>query len=162
MEKQQYLEAGQIVNTHGIHGEVQVVPWADDAQFLRKFKTFYIDNKPVRVERSSVHKKRLIAKFEGINDINAAMVLKTKVIFIDRAEARLPKGSFFIQDILGARVVTEEGAVVGTLTDVLDMPQGQIYQVQGETEHLIPAVPEFVQNVDVDGGIITVRLIEGM
>lgn len=162
MDKKKFLEAGQIVNTHGIRGEVQIVPWADDAQFLRKFKTFYIDNKPVRVERSSVHKKRLIAKFEGVDDINAAMPLKTKVIFIDRADVRLPKGSFFLQDILGARVVTEDGSPVGTLTDVLDMPQGQIYQVQGETEHLIPAVPEFVKQVDVDGGVITVRLIEGM
>lgn len=162
MEKRQYLEAGQIVNTHGIRGEVQIVPWADDAAFLRKFKTFYIDSKPVRVERSSVHKTRLIAKFEGVDDINAAMPLKTKVVFIDRADVKLPKGSFFIQDILGAKVVTEAGDPVGVLEDVLDMPQGQIYQVRGETEHLIPAVPEFVKNVDVDGGIITVCLIEGM
>ena len=81
MEKRQYLEAGEIVNTHGIRGEVQIVPWADDAAFLRKFKTFYIDNKPVRVERSIVHKKRLVAKFEGVEDINAAMPLKGKVIF---------------------------------------------------------------------------------
>ena len=158
----QFLEAGQIVNTHGIRGEVQIVPWADDAAFLRKFKTFYIDNRPVRVERSSVHKTRLIVKFEGVDDINAAMPMKTKVIFIDRADAKLPKGRFFIQDILGAKVVTEAGEPVGTLTDVMDMPQGQIYQVQGETEHLIPAVPEFVKHVDVDGGVITVALIEGM
>lgn len=162
MEKRQYLEAGEIVNTHGIRGEVQIVPWADDAAFLRTFKTLYIDNNPLRVERSTVHKKRLIAKFEGVDDINAAMPLKGKVIFIDRADAKLPKGHFFIQDILGASVVTETGETVGTLTDVLDMPQGQIYQVRGETEHLIPAVPEFVLRVDVDGGVITVRLIEGM
>jgi len=162
MEKLQYLEAGEIVNTHGIRGEVQIVPWADDAEFLRKFKTFYIDNKPVRVERSIVHKRRLIAKLEGIDDINAAMPLKGKVIFIDRADAKLPKGRFFIQDILGARVVTETGESVGVLADVMDLPQGQVYVVRGETEHLIPAVPEFVRNVDVDGGAVTVRLIEGM
>lgn len=162
MEKRQYLEAGEIVNTHGIRGEVQIVPWADDAEFLRKFKTFYIDNKSVRVERSTVHKKRLVAKFEGIDDINAAMPLKGKVIFIDRADVKLPKGRFFIQDILGARVVTETGEIIGELTDVMDLPGGQVYQVQGETEHLIPAVPEFVRSVDVDGGVITVRLIEGM
>lgn len=162
MEKQQYLEAGQITNTHGIRGEVQIVPWADDAAFLRKFKTFYIDKKPVRVERSAVHKKRLIAKLEGVDDINAAMPLKGKVIFIDRADAKLPRGRFFIQDILGARVVTEDGAPVGTLEDVMDLPRGQVYVVRGETEHLIPAVPEFVKNVDVDAGVITVALIEGM
>lgn len=162
MEKGQYLEAGEIVNTHGIRGEVQIVPWADDAAFLRKFKTFYIDNKPVRVERSIVHKKRLVAKFEGVEDINAAMPLKGKVIFIDRADAKLPKGRFFIQDILGAKVVNEAGDIIGELTDVMDLPGGQVYQIQGKTEHLIPAVPEFILNVDVDGGVITVRLIEGM
>lgn len=160
--KQQYLEAGQIVNTHGIKGEVRIVPWADDAAFLRKFKTFYIDGKAVKVMHSRVHKEQLIAQLEGIDDINAAMPLKNKVVFIDRADARLPKGAFFIQDILGAKVVTESGEEVGTLTDVMDVPRGQVYEVKGETEHLIPAVPEFILNVDVDAGIVTVRLIEGM
>ena len=160
--KQQFLEAGQIVNTHGIRGEVRIVPWADDAQFLKKFKTFYIDNKPVRVLMSRVHKDMLIAQLEGINDINAAMPLKNKVIKIDRNDARLPKGSFFIQDILGAAVVDEAGNEIGKLTDVMDVPRGQIYEVKGETEHLIPAVPEFVLSVDADAGVIVVRLIEGM
>ena len=160
--KQQFLEAGQIVNTHGIRGEVRIMPWADSALFLKRFKTFYIDNKPVRVISSRVHKDMLIAQLEGITDINAAMPLKNKVVFIDRADARLPKGSFFIQDILGAKVVDENGAEVGKLTDVLDVPRGQIYEVKGETEHLIPAVPEFILDVNADEGIITVRLIEGM
>lgn len=160
--KQQYLEAGQIVNTHGIRGEVRIVPWADDALFLKRFKTFYIDNKPVRVLSSRVHKDMLIAQLEGITDINAAMPLKNKVIKIDRSDARLPKGAFFIQDILGASVVDEQGVEIGKLTDVLDVPRGQVYEVKGETEHLIPAVPEFILNVDADAGIIVVRLIEGM
>ena len=160
--KQQYLEAGQIVNTHGIKGEVRIVPWADNAQFLRRFKTIYIDNKPVRVLSSRVHKDMLIAQLEGINDINAAMPLKNKVIKIDRNDARLPRGSFFIQDILGASVVDEEGNEIGKLTDVIDVPRGQIYEVKGEGDHLIPAVPEFVLSVDADAGVIVVRLIEGM
>ncbi len=160
--KQQYLEAGQIVNTHGIRGEVRVIPWADSAEFLRKFKTLYVDGKPFAVERSGVHKQQLIVKFAGVDDINAAMPLKGKTVCIDRADAKLPKGRFFIQDILGARVCTEAGEEIGTLTDVLDLPGGQVYEVKGETEHLIPAVPEFVKTVDVDGGVITVHLIEGM
>ncbi len=160
--KQQFLEAGQIVNTHGIKGEVRIVPWADDALFLKRFKTIYIDNQPVRVLASRVHKEMLIAQLEGITDINAAMPLKNKVVFIDRKDARLPKGSFFIQDILGAKVVDESGNEVGKLTDVLDLPRGQVYEVKGETDHLIPAVPEFVLDVNVDEGVITVRLIEGM
>lgn len=160
--KQQFLEAGQIVNTHGIKGEVRIMPWADDAQFLKKFKTFYIDNQPVRVVHSRVHKNMLIAQLDGINDINAAMPLKNKVIKIDRNDAKLPKGSFFIQDIMGASVVDEAGQEVGKLTDVLDLPRGQVYEVTGATTHLIPAVPEFVLDVDAEQGRIVVRLIEGM
>lgn len=160
--KQQFLEAGQIVNTHGIKGEVRIVPWADDAAFLKKFKTFYIDNQPVRVLQSRVHKEMLIAQLEGITDINAAMPLKNKVIMIDRKDARLPKGAFFIQDILGAKVVDESGAEIGKLTDVLDLPRGQVYEVKGETDHLIPAVPEFVLDVNVEESVITVHMIEGM
>ena len=160
--KQQFLEAGQIVNTHGVRGEVRIVPWADDAAFLKKFKTFYIDDKPVRVKSSRVHKEMLIAALEGIDDINAAMPLKNKVIKINRDDAKLPKGSFFIQDILGAEVKDEEGKLIGKLTDVMDLPRGQVYEVKGETDHLIPAVPEFVLNVDAEAGEIIVRLIEGM
>ena len=160
--KQQYLEAGQIVNTHGIRGEVRILPWTDTPDFLRKFKTLYVDGKPMKVLSASVHKQQVIVRFEGIDDINAAMPLKGKTVYIDRSDAKLPRGRFFIQDILGAEVVTESGESVGKLTDVLDLPGGAVDEVKGETEHLIPAVPEFVRKVDVEAGVITVHLIEGM
>ena len=160
--KQQYLEAGQIVNTHGIRGEVRILPWTDTPDFLRKFKTLYVDGKAMQVLSASVHKQQVIVRFSGIDDINAAMPLKGKTVYIDRADAKLPRGRFFIQDILGAEVVTESGESIGKLTDVLDLPGGAVYEVKGETEHLIPAVPEFVRKVDVEAGVITVHLIEGM
>ena len=160
--KQQYLEAGQIVNTHGIRGEVRILPWTDTPDFLRKFKTLYVDGKAMQVLSASVHKQQVIVRFEGIDDINAAMPLKGKTVYIDRADAKLPRGRFFIQDILGAEVVTESGESIGKLTDVLDLPGGAVYEVKGETEHLTPAVPEFVRKVDVEAGVITVHLIEGM
>ena len=81
---------------------------------------------------------------------------------MDRNDVRLPKGTFFVQDILGARVVDEQGKEIGTLTDVLERPAQNIYVVQGETEHLIPAVPEFIRSIDAEAGVVTVRLIEGM
>ena len=159
--KQQYLEAGQIVNTHGIRGEVRILPWTDTPDFLRKFKTLYVDGKPMKVLSASVHKQQVIVRFEGIDDINAAMPLKGKTVYIDRADVKLPKGRFFIQDILGAEVVTETGETIGKLTDVLDLPGVAVYEVKGETEQLIPAVPEFVRKVDVEAGVITVHLIDG-
>ncbi len=162
MEKNQYLEIGQIVNTHGIRGEVRIQPWADSPEFLLRFKTFYIDGAPVRVRAARVHKGCVIALFDGVEDVNAAMGLKNKTLCIDRADARLPKGSFFLADILGARVVTEDGAELGALADTLDLPGQRVYVVRGEREHLIPAVPEFILHTDADAGVITVRLIEGM
>ena len=160
--KQQYLEAGKITNTHGVRGEVRITPWADSAAFLRGFRTFYIDGQPVRVLRSRVHKNQLIAQLEGYDDVNAAMTLKNKVIHIDRADAKLPEGRFFLQDLLGMRVVSDAGDALGELADVLDLPQGSVYVVRGTREILIPDVPEFLLNIDAERGEITVHLLEGM
>lgn len=160
--KQQYLEAGKITNTHGVRGEVRITPWADSAAFLRGFRTFYIDGQPVRVLRSRVHKNQLIAQLEGYDDVNAAMTLKNKVIHIDRADAKLPEGRFFLQDLLGMRVVSDAGETLGELADVLDLPQGSVYVVRGAREILIPDVPEFLLNIDAERGEITVHLLEGM
>ena len=160
--KQEFLEAGKIVNTHGVRGEVKIQPWADSAEFLRDFHTLYLDGAPVRVLRSRVHKEMLIAALEGVDTVEAAMVLKNKVVSIRRADARLPEGHFFLQDILGAKVVDEAGTELGVLADILETPRHQVYVVRGEREILIPAVPAFVLATDVDAGRITVRLIEGM
>lgn len=160
--KKKYLEAGQIVNTHGIRGEVRIRPWADSAEFLLGFKVWYIDGNPVRLKSARAHKGGLIAQLEGTEDVNAAMRLKNKIVYIDRDDAKLPEGSFFLQDIIGASVRAEDGAPLGVLEDVLELPKGRVYVVRGEREILIPAVPEFVLNTDAERGVITVRLIDGM
>ena len=160
--KEKFIEAGEIVNTHGVRGEVKIMPWTDTPEFLRAIKTLYIDGRAVRVLAARVHKGAVLATLEGVADVNAAMRLKGKRVFIDRDDAALPEGRFFIQDIIGAEVVTETGERVGTLAEAIDAPAGMVYIVRGETEHLIPAVPEFVLRTDVDNGVITVRLIEGM
>lgn len=161
--KQEFLEAGKIVNTFGVRGEVKLQPWCDSAEFLRPFKTLYIDAAPRRVVSSRVHKDMLIVLFEGVTDLNAAMALKNKVVTFARADANLPEGRFFIADILGADVVREDGRPVGRLTDVLDLPAGQIYVVEGpDGEHTIPDRPEFILDVDTEACVIRVHLIEGM
>ena len=162
MEKQQFIEAGKIVNTHGVKGEVKIQVWLDSPEFLKKFKTVYIDNKAVKLISGRVHKGFLIAALEGVEDVNSAMILKNKTVYIDRGDAKLPKGAYFLQDIIGAEVVTEDGSKVGTLEDILETPASQIYVVRGETEHLIPAVDEFILSVDAQNAVVTVRLIEGM
>ena len=162
MNKSQYIEAGQIVNTHGVRGEVKIVSWLDSPEFLSRFHTLYLDSSPVKVKAAYVHKGCVIAALEGVEDVNAAMALKNRTVSIDRAEAHLPKGTFFYADILGAQVVNEAGEALGVLADILEMPGQNVYVIRGETEHLIPAVPEFILNTDVENGIITVHLIEGM
>ena len=162
MEKKQYIEAGRIVNTHGVAGEVKIEVWLDSPQFLKSFKRCFIDRREVKLLSARVHKGFLIVKLEGVEDVNAAMALKGRTVFIDRADARLPKGAFFLQDIIGASVVDESGSEIGKLVDVMETPASNVYVVKGEQEHLIPAVPEFILSTDADNGIITVHLIEGM
>ena len=162
MEKKQYIEAGRIENTHGVAGEVKIEVWLDSPQFLKSFKRCFIDRREVKLLSARVHKGFLIVKLEGVEDVNAAMALKGRTVFIDRADARLPKGAFFLQDIIGAAVVDESGSEIGKLADVMETPASNVYVVKGEREHLIPAVPEFILSTDADNGIITVHLIEGM
>ena len=162
MEKKQYIEAGRIVNTHGVAGEVKIEVWLDSPQFLKSFKRCFIDRREVKLLSARVHKGFLIVKLEGVEDVNAAMALKGRDVFIRRSDARLPKGAFFLQDIIGASVVDESGSEIGKLVDVMETPASNVYVVKGEREHLIPAVPEFILSTDADNGIITVHLIEGM
>ena len=150
-----YLEAGKIVNTHGVRGEVRIQPWADDAAFLLGFRTFYIDGAPVPVAHSRVHKGMLVVKFQGVDDVNAAMTLKNRVVSIARADVTLPDGQYFQQDLLGIAVETDAGETIGTLRD-------SVYVVQGAREVLIPDRPEFVRSIDPDAGRMVVHLIEGM
>lgn len=156
------LESGQIVNTHGIRGEVKIVPWADSPEFLCQFSTLYIDGKPLEVRSARVHKGNIIALLEGINDVNEAMLLKNKVVCIDRDDADLPEGSFFLADIIGLDVIDEEGNKLGQLKEVLSPSIQQIYVVEGEREIMIPVVDEFILETNIPEGYIKVHLIEGM
>ncbi|MBD5085519.1 MAG: 16S rRNA processing protein RimM [Clostridiales bacterium] len=158
----EFLDCGQIVNTHGIHGEVRIVPWADSPEFLRGFSTLYTDGKPIRVTSSRVHKGSVIAKLDGVDTVEQAMLLKGKTVQIRRADAKLPEGSFFLADIIGLDVVDESGKKLGILREVLSPSVQQVYVVDGEREIMIPAVPEFILETNIEGGYIKVRLIEGM
>lgn len=162
--KQRYLEAGKIVNTHGIAGEVKIMPWADDPDFLLDFDTLYIDGRPVELRGARVHKNCVLAKLAGVNDINEAMKLKDKVVCIDREDVELEEGAFFLADIMGLEVRdADSGEVLGHIADILTPPASNVYVVRGgKAEHMIPAVPEFVVETNVDGGYLRVRLIEGM
>ena len=159
-----FIPAGKIVNTHGVRGEVKIEVWLDSPAFLAQFPRIFVNGSEYRLLSSSRQKQFLLARLEGIDDVNAAMTLKGKEIQIAREDADLPEGGYFLQDLLGARVVTEEGEEIGTLQDVMERPASDIYVVidKSGNERLIPAVPEFIRSVDPAEGVITVALIPGM
>lgn len=157
------MEVGQIVNTHGIRGEIKIQPWCDSPEFLLDFDTYYIDSTPYRVTSSRVHKFCVLASLKGVDTVNAAMILKNKIISIDRSNVVLPEGKHFIADLIGLDIVDKaSGKTIGKLADVLSLPAQDVYVVRGEVEYMIPAVKEFVHETDLESGTITVTLIPGM
>ena len=163
---QQYLEIGKIVNVHGVMGEVRVQPWADSPDYLCQFKTLYVDKThwPIKVERARVHKNLVIMKLEGVTDVNGGLALRNAILYIDRKDAKLPEGSFFLADIYGLEVRdADTGAVLGKIDDILTLPANNVYVVKGgERELMIPAVPQFVTETNVEEGYISVRMMEGL
>ena len=161
--KKRFLEAGQIVNTHGIRGEVKIVPWADSAEFLTRFKKLYIDGSPVDVKKSYVHKGSLIASFDGVENVDSAVILKNKTVCINRDDANLDENKFFIQDIIGASVIDDDtGETVGKVKDIIGMPAHNLYVLDCGSEVLIPDVPDFIKQVDPDEYFVKIHFIEGM
>lgn len=162
MKNNKFLECGKIVNTHGIRGEVKIIPWADSPEFLCDLPALYIDGKEVKIRNARVHKGNVIALLEGVDDINDAMLLKEKVVSMSREDVDLPDGSFYLADIIGLKVINEDGQELGILKDILSPSLQQVYVIKGEREIMIPVVPEFILETNVEGGYIKVRLIEGM
>ena len=161
--KNELIEAGKIVNTHGIRGELRLQPWADSPDFLTGFEYLYIDEKPTKVLSARVHKGCVIATLEGVTDIDAAIKMKNKVIKVKKADIHLEEGTYLIADLIGLSVEdAETGEQLGRITDVLSLPSNNVYVIQGEREILVPAVPEFIVETNLDEGYIKLRLIEGL
>ena len=156
-----YLEIGRIINTHGVRGEMKVEPWADGPEQLQALKTVWLDGRGLTVRRWRVQGRFMILSLETVDTLEAAMALKGKVLLADRDAMPLPEGRYYLQDLIGLPVRSDDGADLGTLAEVLDLPQGQVYIVRGEREILIPDVPEFILELNPETGL-TVHLIEGM
>ena len=158
-----FLEAGRIVNTHGVRGEVRIHPWADSPEFLAGFKRLYIDGSPIDVVAARPHKSFVIAALEGVTDIEGAIRLKNKTVFIDRADVLLEEGRHFVADIIGLRALDSgTGEELGAVVDVLPLPANSVYVVRGEREILVPAVDEFIVETNIAEGYVRIRLIEGL
>ena len=148
MKKKKFLEIGQIVNTHGLKGEVRVDPWCDGPEFLCRFKTLYLKNgDTVTVERSRVQKNVAVMKLKGVDTVEQADLLRRTVLYVDRNDVKLDEGVFFVQDIIGCEVRdADSGSVYGSVTDVLKTGANDVYQIADANgkEYLIPVIDEVV------------------
>lgn len=157
------LETGRIVNTHGVRGEVRVEVWADSPESLLDVRVFYIDGQPRNVLESRAHKGMLLVRFEGIDDVSEAQKYKGRTLSADREAIRTEEGRYFVEDLIGLQVICMDGKRFGSVFDVLSMPAHDVYVVRSDDgEHMIPAVGQFVKEIDVENGFIRVELIEGM
>lgn len=157
--KLQFLEAGEIVTTHGVRGEVKVLPWADSPEFLLDFKRVLIGTKEYNVQQCRVQKSCNLVKLAGVDTMEQAQLLCGKILQVYREDA--PEGLIFAAELEGIDVYAEN-TLIGQLTEVLDYPGNKVYVVKGEHEYMIPAVKAYVLSTDLDENRMDVRLIEGM
>lgn len=157
--KLQYLEAGEIVTTHGVRGEVKLLPWADGPDFLLNFKRVLIDAQEYNVEQCRVQKSCNLLKLAGVDSMEAAQLLRGKVVRVFREDA--PAGLVFAVELEGVEVYADE-ELIGSVSEVLDYPGNKVYVVKGEHTYMIPAVKAFVLSIDIDANRMQVKLIEGM
>lgn len=162
----QFLEIGKIVAVQGLKGEVRVQPWCDSAEFLCEFDMLYFDkgNTPVKVERARPHKNVVVMKLEGTDTPEDAAKLRGKVLFMDRNDVELDEGCYFIQDLIGLKVIdADSGMEYGELSDVSETGANDVYHVKnGEVVVLIPAIPDVVIETDIQGGVMKIRPMKGL
>lgn len=157
--KLQYLEAGEIVTTHGVRGEMKILPWSDGPDFLMDFGRVLIDEKEYAVESCRIQKSCNLLKVKGIDTVEDAQALRGKAVKVFREDA--PADLIFVAELIGVRVFSDDEEI-GVIADVLDYPGNKVYVVRGEHEYMIPAVKVFVLSTDLENNTMQVRLIEGM
>jgi len=160
-----FIEVGQIVNTHGIKGDVKVQPWDVTPEQLCSFKTLYMGETPFRPTDKRVQGEMVLMHFPGWDDMTAAETLKTTVLRIKRGETTLPGGELFDAEIVGMKVYESFlRYYVGEVVEVLTYPAHKLYKVKGESKtYLIPAVEDvFIRQIDAEERCMYVQMMEGL
>ena len=157
--KLQFLEAGEIVTTHGVRGEIKVLPWSDGPEFLTDFKRVRVGGETYTVENCRIQKTCNLLKLKGIDTVEDAQKLRSKAVEVYREDA--PDDIIFVAELIGVSVYCNDEEI-GKIIDVLDYPGNKVYVVEGTHTYMIPAVKEFVLSTDMDSGRMDVKLIEGM
>ncbi len=164
----EFLEAGKIVGTHGIKGELRVDPWCDSPDFLAQFQTLYTKDgaQALEVISSRVHKNLLLVRLKGVDTIEQGDKMRGKILFIKRIDVTLPEGRYFISDLLGLEVYNADDTTIcyGTVTDVIKTGANDVYQVTDEKQkhYLLPVIDQVVAETDIQGRKLYIRPMKGI
>lgn len=164
-----YLEIGQIVSTHGTRGEVRLNPWCDTPEFVKRFKVLYSDasgNGEYKVVSCRPHGNIAILKLDGVDTVEQASALRSKVLYMKRSDAKLPKGKWFIAELIGCECVDadDNSKIYGKITDVASGNANDVWYIQTPDgkEVLIPAIKDVVISCDIESGKAYIRALRGL
>ena len=164
-----YLEIGQIVNTFGIKGMVKVKPFTDNIERFSNLEKIYIKNKSgqteYKIQEIKYHKNMVLIKFEGIENPEQADLLRNSYLIVDReTEEPLEPGRYYIVDMIGLDVFTDDNEYLGKLEDIYNTGSNDIYVVKNELgkQVLLPAIEDVIKNIDMDSKKVIVHLIPGL
>ena len=162
----EYLEIGKIVSTHGVMGECRVECWCDSPAFISQFKNLYFDGGKEKLNvKSRPHKNIALVKIEGVDSVEQADMLRGKILYMRRKDAKLPRGTHFVQDLLGIEVKdADTDQVYGTLTEVLRTGANDVYEVkdaQGKAFY-VPVIPDVVVKKAPEKGYVLIRPMKGI
>lgn len=163
----QYLEIGKINNTHGLRGEVKMLMWCDDIDYIKQLKTVYLDDegkKPLTLLSARQQKNVAILKFAEITTIDSAEELKNKVLYCNRDDAVIDDDAHYLADIIGCVVVDfDTNEEYGKITDVLNYGASDIYDVERNGKHtLIPAIDDVVVEIDTENQTVRIKPMKGL
>lgn len=166
---EELLQVGVITSTHGVRGEVKVFPTTDDAARFKQLKHVLLDTgremKPLEIQGVKFFKQFVILKFKGIDNINDIERYKRCPLLVERKDAvELKEDEYFIADMIGIQVETEDREVFGTLKDVMETGANDVYVIDTEAhgEVLVPAIKECILDVDVKNRKMTIHLMDGL
>lgn len=154
-----YIEAGEIVTTHGVRGEVKVLSWLDSPEMLCEFDRCRIEGKEYVMDAVRVQKTCNLVKLRGVDTMEDAQKLRGKTMELYRED--ISDELIFAAELVDVEVFAD-GASIGKIKEVLDYPGNSVYVVQGEREYLIPAVKEFILSTDLERNQMQVKLLKGM
>ena len=154
-----FIEAGEIVTTHGVRGEMKILTWLDSPGAWCDFERCRIDGKEYKIGNCRVQKTCNLLKVAGIDTMEAAQAMRGKIVELYRED--ISDDVIFGAELIGVDVYAQD-TLLGKIEDVLDYPGNQVYVVRGEHEYMIPAVKAFVLSTDLDANRMHVNVIEGM